>query len=111
MAVVGSLLIGLMIVVLTNRKTVETPYMLIMKYADKASENTAADFILQSVKRAVIKSKTATKDLMEVNYEVRLIDDNTDFINALTTIDGVQSAVMVSYNGKSASSESESCSV
>ena len=100
LAVIGSLLIGVMIVVLTNRKTVETPYMLIMKYADKASENNAAEFISQSVKRAVIKSKTVTKDLTEVNYEVRLIDDNTDFINALSTMDGVQSAVMVSYNGE-----------
>ena len=89
-----------MIVVLTNRKTVETPYMLIMKYADKASEQSTAEFIEQSVKRAVIKSKTVTKDLTEVNYEVRLIDDNTDFINALSNMDGVQSAVMVSYNGE-----------
>lgn len=100
LAVIGSLLIGIIIVVLTNRKTVETPYMLIMKYADKASERNAADFISQSVKRAVIKSKTVTKDLTEVNYEVCLLDDNTDFINALSAMDGVQSAVMVSYNGE-----------
>ena len=100
LAVIGSLLIGVMIVILTNRKTVETPYMLIMKYADNAGENNAASFIERCVKRAVIKSKTVTKDLTEVNYEVRLIDDNTDFINTLTTMDGVQSAVMVSYNGE-----------
>ena len=36
---------------------------------------------------------------MELNLEVRLRNTNTDFINQLTEIDGVQSAVLVSYNG------------
>lgn len=31
--------------------------------------------------------------------EVRLKDDNTDFINVLSEMPGVQSAVLVSYNG------------
>ena len=31
--------------------------------------------------------------------EVRLKDDNTDFINALSEMEGVLSAVLVSYNG------------
>ena len=36
---------------------------------------------------------------MELNLEARLKDDNTDFINELSDLDGVQSAVLVSYNG------------
>ena len=36
---------------------------------------------------------------MELNLEVRLRDTNTDFINELSEMDGVQSAVLVSYNG------------
>ena len=31
--------------------------------------------------------------------EVRLNNDNTDFVNMLSQIAGVQSAVLVSYNG------------
>ena len=31
--------------------------------------------------------------------EIRLRDDNTDFINELSDMDGVESAVLVSYNG------------
>lgn len=31
--------------------------------------------------------------------EVRLKDDNTDFINKLADLPGVQNAVLVSYNG------------
>ena len=32
--------------------------------------------------------------------EVRLKDDNTDFVNAVANLDGVTSAVLVSYNGE-----------
>lgn len=31
--------------------------------------------------------------------EVRLKDDNTDFINELSDMEGIKSAVLVSYNG------------
>ena len=31
--------------------------------------------------------------------EIRLRDDNTDFINELSDMDGVESSVLVSYNG------------
>lgn len=100
LAVLGSILIGGIIMAMCNRKTEVTPYMLIVKYDDKNSENSAVAYIEQNVKKSVVKSKTVTKDLIEVNYEVRLIDDNTDFINTLSDIDGVNSAVMVSYNGE-----------
>ena len=32
--------------------------------------------------------------------DVRLKDDNTDFINVIADIKGVNSAVLVSYNGE-----------
>ena len=34
-----------------------------------------------------------------MSLEVRLKEDNTDFINALSEIGGIDSAVLVSYNG------------
>ena len=33
------------------------------------------------------------------SYQVRMKDENTDFINILSEMNGVQSAVLVSYNG------------
>ena len=38
--------------------------------------------------------------MVELNLEVRLKDDNTDFINTLSEMNGVNSAVLVSYNGE-----------
>ena len=47
----------------------------------------------------MVKSKTARKGSVELNLEVRLKDDNTDFVNKLSELEGVGSAVLVSYNG------------
>ena len=46
-----------------------------------------------------MKSKTARRGEIEVTAEVRLKSDSTDFINSLTEMDGIESAVLVSYNG------------
>ena len=67
--------------------------------ADAASEKRAAEFLAGHVKKSFVKSKTVRKGAIELNMEIRLAGDNTDFINALTDLPGVQSAVLVSYNG------------
>jgi len=47
----------------------------------------------------VVKGKTVRQDLVELNLEVRLRDDDTGFVNTLAGMDGVRSAVLVSYSG------------
>ncbi len=47
-----------------------------------------------------MKSKTAQKGAVELNLEIRMKEDNTDFVNELSEMDGVNSAVLVSYNGE-----------
>ncbi len=37
--------------------------------------------------------------MVEVTAEIRLKSEDTEFINALSAMDGVHSAVLVSYNG------------
>lgn len=63
------------------------------------SETQAVDFLKTQVQRCSVKSKTAQRGAVELNLEVRLKDDNTDFVNSLSEIQGVSSAVLVSYNG------------
>ena len=53
----------------------------------------------EKVQRLAVKSKTVQKGAVELNLEVRMKDENTDFINALSEMEGVSSAVLVSYNG------------
>lgn len=100
LAIFGSVVIGLMLLVFANRKAHYNPYMVVIRCEDHESELSASEFLKSQVQRSVVKSKTAQKDLIELNIEIRLKDDNTDFINTLADMSGVSSAVLVSYNGE-----------
>lgn len=99
LAVFGSVLIGLIILFFSNRKELSTPYIVVLRCNDTDSEKAAVEFLNKNVQKCTVKSKTAQRGLVELNLEVRLKEDNTDFVNALAAIGGVQSAVLVSYNG------------
>lgn len=99
LAVIGSLLIGIFLLVFVNQKPHANPYIVVISCTDHESETKAKAFLEEQVKRVVVKSKTARKGVIELNLEVRMKDDNTDFINTLSEMKGVNSAVLVSYNG------------
>ena len=99
LAVVGSVVIGVILLVFVNRKSHSNPYIVVLRCNNHDSETKAKAFLNGKTERCIIKSKTAQKGMVEVNMEIRLKDDNTDFVNELAAMDGVQSAVLVSYNG------------
>ena len=99
LAVFGSVVIGLMLLAFANKKSHHNPYMVVLRCQNNESESEATKFLQSRVQHLAVKSKTAQKDLIELNVEIRLKDDNTDFINALADLPGVGSAVLVSYNG------------
>ena len=99
LAVFGSVLIGVIILIFANHKDMSNPYIVVIRARDHASEEKAMDYLRANVKKCIVKSKTAQKGLVELNLEIRLKDDNTDFVNGLADLPGVESAVLVSYNG------------
>lgn len=99
LALAGSLFIGLVLILFVNRKSHLNPFIVVLSVKDKQSEKAAREFLEKTCKKCVIKSKTAAKGAIELNVEVRLKMDDTDFINALSEMEGVQSAALVSYNG------------
>ena len=99
LAVIGSVIIGLILLFFVNRKPAKNPYILVLSCDGQDAEEAAMDFVSDKTERCVIKSKSAQAGLVEVNMEVRLKDDNTRFINELSAMNGVNSAVLVSYNG------------
>ena len=100
LAVIGSVVIGLILLVFANRKSHANPYIVVLTCRDKEVEDQAVKQLTAHTQRCVCKSKTARAGQIELNLEVRLKDDNTDFVNALSALDGVESAVLVSYNGE-----------
>lgn len=100
LAVVGSLAIGIVLLVFVNRKPHLNPYIIVLSCEGYASEQKALDFLTGKVRKCVVKSKTAQKGSVELNLEIRMKEDNTDFINELVDMEGINSAVLVSYNGE-----------
>ncbi len=99
LAVGGSLAIGLVLLVFAGRKSSDNPFILVITCADHDSEIRAREFLEKQVRKAAVKSKSVRKGSVELNYEIRLKDDNTDFVNDLSDLEGVENAVLVSYNG------------
>ncbi len=99
LAVFGSVIIGVMLLVLVNKKSSYDPYIVVLQCSGQDSETRAVDFLKEQTRRCTVKSKTVQKDSVELNMEVRLKDESTAFINELSGLPGVRSAVLVSYNG------------
>ena len=100
LALIGSIFIGVMLLVFVNRKSRVHPYILIVQCDGHDSEVKVREFMEKQVKKCVVKSKVAQPGHVELNLEVRMKDDNADFVNILSEMDGVSSASLVSFNGE-----------
>ncbi len=99
LAVIGSVFIGVILMVFVNKKTRDNPYIIVVQCEDQTAEKEVLGFLQGEVSKCVVKSKTVAKGSVEMNYEVRLKADDTSFINRISDMKGVSSAVLVSYNG------------
>lgn len=100
LAVVGSAVIGLVLIVFVNRRSWLDPYIVVLDCDGSESEREATDFLKKSVTKCSVKSKTVQAGAIELNVEVRMKSGDTGFVNELSAIPGVRSAVLVSYNGE-----------
>lgn len=99
LAVLGSVSIGIILLVLVNRKSHLNPYIVVLECDGQHSEEQARALLNACTQRCVLKSKTVRVGSVELNLEIRLKEDNTAFVNDLARMEGVRSAVLVSYNG------------
>ena len=100
LAVIGSAIIGVVLILFANRKVHENPYILIMNCTDEGAEETALNLTEKAVERFVVKSKTVNAGGIELTAEIRMKDAETSFVNRLGDIDGVSDVTLVSYNGE-----------
>lgn len=100
LAVIGSVIIGIILLVFVNKKPHCNPYIIVLSCTNSTVENNATEFIKSNVKKCIVKSKTVQKDMIELNLDIRLASESTEFINTLSAMPGVNSVVLVSYNGE-----------
>ncbi len=99
LAVIGSILIGIIMIFFVNKKSSDNPYIVVLNCSNDIAEKEATEKIKNYVKKYVVKSKSVSSSCIELTVEVRLKDMSTEFINQLSATAGVNSAVLVSYNG------------
>ena len=100
LALIGSVIIGLILLVFANRKVRGDPYILVLSCRGEDAEGAALDLLGKSAERYVVKSKTVTAAGIELTAELRTKDASTAFVSCIAEIDGVSSASLVSYNGE-----------
>ncbi|MBQ3567527.1 MAG: DUF4956 domain-containing protein, partial [Anaerotignum sp.] len=100
LALIGCPVLGVFLLVFANRQQQDNPYLIIIRLADGETETPVESLLKKEVRKMLLKSKTITGGVgTEVIYEIRPNGSNTSFLNEISKMDGVESAVMVSYDG------------
>ena len=100
LAVIGSAIIGVILLIFSNRKIHINPYILILNCDGEASEASAMNRLGESVNKYSIKSNTVNASGIEITAEIRISDSDTSFVNDISSLVGVTDATLVSYNGE-----------
>ncbi|MBM7567702.1 DUF4956 domain-containing protein [Paenibacillus sacheonensis] len=95
-ALLGSVIIGLVLLWLSRKKIREQPYLFIIRHNEAASIEVRERLRKLNYK---LKSKTVRKDFTELTVEIQLRDDNSAFVNEISGIEGVQDASLINYSG------------
>ena len=95
---IGALVIGVIMVLITSTKGGGTvPYLLILHYDERASQQIKA--LVKQLPKAHIKSKTAQRGGMELTVELRVRESEVDFVDKFLRVPGVQDATLVAHQG------------
>lgn len=100
LAVIGSAIIGVILLLFANRKIHNDPYILVTNCTDENAENAVMDILGKEAEHCVVKSKTVTTSGIELTAELRTKTASTAFVNAIAQLPGVETATLVSYNGE-----------
>jgi uncharacterized membrane protein YhiD involved in acid resistance len=95
---ISSLFIALTLFFLTRYKTNYTPYMLIINYENN-SDNDIYEYIKKYMGKFNIKSKAIADGSSELMIEIRIKNNNTTHVDALSKLDKSITTTLISYNG------------
>ena len=97
LAVMGSAIIGVILLLFANRKVRSNPYILVLSCAD---EGAVLDVLGKETAGYNVKSKTVSASGIELTAELRTKNASTAFVNLVSRLPGVEGATLVSYNGE-----------
>ena len=95
-AVVSTLLVAVIYILFTVITSGTRTFLLVVKYFDSADEAVRNE--LSTVKNT-LKSKSSHKGKTELTLQVAVKKGNTEFVNKISEIEGVDSAMLIEYTG------------
>jgi uncharacterized membrane protein YhiD involved in acid resistance len=96
LAIIGSLIIGLVVYIMTLKKGKDSIFLLVIHHDDKATDS--IKYQLAKIKHS-LKSKIIRNEITELTIEVKIKGDNTAFVNKLSEVEGVRDVSLINYNG------------
>lgn len=96
-AVMGTVIIGVIYILLTIFKKERKSYLLIVRYNAETEVN--VNGILGAIKYK-LKNKTQTGNSIELTVEVKIKNNDTSYISRFNAIDGVESVTLLEYSGE-----------
>lgn len=92
----GSIFIGLVLIIMSKNRIQITTYLFIIKYEKSCHKELLP--ILDKLKYD-LKSKSVIDEKIELTLELKKVGKNTAYVETIADIEGVDSAVLLKYNG------------
>jgi len=96
LALVGTIVIGLILFIFNLTMKNETPYILLVNFSQEADEVQVINKIKSKVNKYLVKSKTVNSSEIELTIELRIKNGEMGFVNELKEIGSVSNAMLVS---------------
>lgn len=100
LAVVSSLILGIVMYAFSKMTLKNEPYLLIVNYSDITVEDALFKVINEKVGSYKIKSKTKSGDNFELTVEIRSKKENAVLVNEIGGLGNVQNTALISYDGE-----------
>lgn len=100
LAIIGSVIIGIILLLFANRKIRNNPYILVLNCQSEKAEDAALGLLAQNTEHYIVKSKTIHANGIELTAELRTKNSSTAFVNQIARIPEVDNATLVAYNGE-----------
>ncbi len=95
LGIIGSLVIGMIIYIMNNTISNDTPYMLLLSFDDESKEAELVKIIKSKSDKYFIKSKTVDHEV-NLTIELRVKKGEMAFVNDLKSVASVNQAMLVS---------------
>jgi len=98
-SIVGSVMIAIFLLMLTRSgKGSADTFLMVLQLTNTETEKKILEEIQQQVSKFSIKSKSVSDMGTEITLEIKIKDDNTEFMNKLQDSDGVNRITMIAYD-------------